>query len=149
MEIKNQTGEAVETSLELWKATQSCDIEYVLDYLFGGNVEVSLPVPQELLYAPIVNYDLGTRLNNVIGQWCKMHCGEPRDMRLVVKLLNMGDKAKEFLKGYGKGSQNRLKTFMLIESYKLLSPDEQKKVCYDIIQRNCIYEEGTLTDERA
>lgn len=130
--------------MELWKATQKYDIEEVLDYLFEWNIEMTLPIPKELLDKPIVEYDMGTRLNNIIGQWCKMHCGEPRDMRLVVKLLSMGDRAREFLSGYGKGSQNRLKTFILIEAYKMLSPEAQQAFCYDLIQKNCIYEEGTL-----
>ena len=144
MEIVNQIQEAQETAMELWKATQKYDIEEVLDYLFEWNIEMTLPIPKELLDKPIVEYDMGTRLNNIIGQWCKMHCGEPRDMRLVVKLLSMGDRAREFLSGYGKGSQNRLKTFILIEAYKVLSPEAQQAFCYDIIKRNCIYEEGTL-----
>lgn len=144
MEIVNQIQEAQETAMELWKATQKYDIEEVLDYLFNGNIEMTLPIPKELLDKPIVEYDMGTRLNNIIGQWCKMHCGEPRDMRLVVKLLSMGDRAREFLSGYGKGSQNRLKTFILIEAYKMLSPEAQQAFCYDLIKKNCIYEEGTL-----
>lgn len=144
MEIVNQIQEAQETAMELWKATQKYDIEEVLDYLFDGNIEMTLPIPKELLDKPIVEYDMGTRLNNIIGQWCKMHCGEPRDMRLVVKLLSMGDRAREFLSGYGKGSQNRLKTFILIEAYKMLSPEAQQAFCYDLIKKNCIYEEGTL-----
>lgn len=144
MKIVNQIPEAQETAMLLWKATQKYDIEAVLHYLFEGNVELSLPITKELLDKPIVNYDMGTRLNNIIGQWCKMHCGEPRDMRLIVKLLEMGDRAREFLTGYGKGSQNRLKTFILIEAYKVLSPEAQQAFCYDIIKRNCIYEEGTL-----
>ena len=144
MEIVNQIQEAQETAMELWKATQKYDIEEVLDYLFGGNIEMTLPIPKELLDKPIMEYDMGTRLNNIIGQWCKMHCGEPRDMRLVVKLLSMGDRAREFLSGYGKGSQNRLKTFILIEAYKMLSPEAQQAFCYDLIKKNCIYEEGTL-----
>lgn len=130
--------------MELWKATQKYDIEEVLDYLFEWNIKMTLPIPKELLDKPIVEYDMGTRLNNIIGQWCKMHCGEPRDMRLVVKLLSMGDRAREFLSGYGKGSQNRLKTFILIEAYKMLSPEAQQAFCYDLIKKNCIYEEGTL-----
>lgn len=144
MEIVNQIQEARETAMELWKATQKYDIEEVLDYLFEWNIEMTLPIPKELLDKPIVEYDMGTRLNNIIGQWCKMHCGEPRDMRLVVKLLSMGDRAREFLSGYGKGSQNRLKTFILIEAYKMLSPEAQQAFCYDLIKKNCIYEEGTL-----
>lgn len=144
MEIVNQIQEAQETAMELWKATQKYDIEEVLDYLFEGNIEMTIPIPKELLDKPIVEYDMGTRLNNIIGQWCKMHCGEPRDMRLVVKLLSMGDRAREFLSGYGKGSQNRLKTFILIEAYKMLSPEAQQAFCYDLIKKNCIYEEGTL-----
>jgi hypothetical protein len=144
MEIVNQIQEAQETAMELWKATQKYDIEEVLDYLFEWNIEMTLPIPKELLDKPIVEYDMGTRLNNIIGQWCKMHCGEPRDMRLVVKLLSMGDRAREFLSGYGKGSQNRLKTFILIEAYKMLSPEAQQAFCYDLIKKNCIYEEGTL-----
>lgn len=144
MEIVNQIQEAQETAMELWKATQKYDIEEVLDYLFDWNIEMTLPIPKELLDKPIVEYDMGTRLNNIIGQWCKMHCGEPRDMRLVVKLLSMGDRAREFLSGYGKGSQNRLKTFILIEAYKMLSPEAQQAFCYDLIKKNCIYEEGTL-----
>lgn len=130
--------------MELWKATQKYDIEEVLDYLFEGNIEMTLPIPKELLDKPIVEYDMGTRLNNIISQWCKMHCGEPRDMRLVVKLLSMGDRAREFLSGYGKGSQNQLKTFILIEAYKMLSPEAQQAFCYDLIKKNCIYEEWTL-----
>lgn len=144
MEIVNQIQEAQETAMELWKATQKYDIEEVLDYLFEWNIKMTLPIPKELLDKPIVEYDMGTRLNNIIGQWCKMHCGEPRDMRLVVKLLSMGDRAREFLSGYGKGSQNRLKTFILIEAYKMLSPEAQQAFCYDLIKKNCIYEEGTL-----
>lgn len=144
MEIVNQIQEAQETAMELWKATQKYDIEEVLDYLFEWNIEMTLPIPKELLDKPIVEYDMGTRLNSIIGQWCKMHCGEPRDMRLVVKLLSMGDRAREFLSGYGKGSQNRLKTFILIEAYKMLSPEAQQAFCYDLIKKNCIYEEGTL-----
>lgn len=144
MEIVNQIQEVQETAMELWKATQKYDIEEVLDYLFEWNIEMTLPIPKELLDKPIVEYDMGTRLNNIIGQWCKMHCGEPRDMRLIVKLLEIGDRAREFLTGYGKGSQNRLKTFILIEAYKVLSPEAQQAFCYDLIKKNCIYEEGTL-----
>jgi len=139
----NTLPEVAQTANELFQLASKCGIVCALKVGFGRNVAVSIKVPKNLLDTPIEEFDFDTRVNNILSQWCKHNQHKPRTVQRIVDLITMGDRAKEFVKGYGHTTKSKLQSFLLGESYERLSEAEQREFCVNAIIQNCRFEEFT------
>jgi len=130
-----------ETADELYKLASKCGIIGALAVGFGSNVSVSIKVPKKLMDVPVEEYDFDTRVNNILNQWCKRNATKPKTVARIVELVTMGDRAREYVRGYGATTQTKLKNFLLNECYELLSEAERREFCVNVIIQNCRFEE--------
>lgn len=137
----NTLPEVAKTAEELFLLASKCGIIGALKVAFDSNVAVSIKVPKDLLETPIEEYDFETRVNNILSQWCKHNQSKPRPVQRIVDLIAMGDRAREFIKGYGHTTKSKLQSWILNECYERLTEAEQREFCVNAIIQNCRFEE--------
>lgn len=135
--------EVASTAEELYKLASKCGINAALKVAFDGNVSVTIKIPKALRNTPIDEFDFDTRVNNILAQWCRIYSDKPKTVDRIVDLVDMGDRAREFIHGYGQTTKDKLRCFLLGESYELLTDAEQREFCVNTIIQNCRFEEFT------
>ena len=137
----NTLPEVAKTANELYLLASKCGILGALKVGFGGNVSVSVKVPKSLTEMPIDEFDFETRVNGILSKWCDHNKDKPRTVQRIVDLVQMGDHAREFVRGYGHTTRSRLQSFLLNECYERMTEAEQREFCVNAIIQNCRFEE--------
>lgn len=142
VESKQYNAEVIEVGNEFYKLASTIGITHALGCIFGNNVEMSLPIPKEVLDANIRLIDLPARARSSVNKWCAMNAEKPQTIARVVEMIERSNEIRQFIAGYGKKTEDLIKQRIMEAVWDVMTEEQRRAFSVHLIDRNCYYAEG-------